>query len=766
MDRLPNTPLTASVIVVTLDRPDCLERCLRCLAEQTHAPEQIILVDGSGDDRSRKIVEGYPNVMYLRNERGYGHMTLSRNIGLRQSTGDIICFIDDDSYAEPQWLENILLAYDDPAIGAVGGRALNNQPNEGDIPVEEIGRLRPNGFIAANFGGDPGRIIPVDHIIGCNMSFRRDVLAELGGLRDDYPGTEVGEDTDISIRVAKLGYRIVFNPKAAVLHVGAPQAKGKRFNARYEFYHRRNNFVMLLRNYGAGLKIIRYFFATSVMAFKTFVRLIGAAIVRLGAHFGGAVVGAYVGVRVLIKQGRDPIRRDEQGREMTEILSRPRLAGCPAGSSPDTVVPENGSPPRAGASGGQPRAAVSSSRVRPVVLVNNTSETFTPTHSGAIATWIWEVCRVAKDEGHNPLVIARNDPDHAPYAWGNKILVDYPRLPKTSLETYVFRMQKKLNGWRNIRQKAFARRMGDAVQNSGNAASVLVLHNDPEMAVYFQRRFPRATILHHFHNQEECKPLHRAEFTERARTGQIRTSSVSQCTARWIENYYGLRPHSVSVIINGVDSQTFSPAAEPPPGPPVINFCGRTGIEKACDLVLKAALRVTEKTNQFSVQILGANHWGWRTMDPYQVELDTLVAEVQKKGVCVHRPGHVPRADVPASLRQAHIHVIPSRWAEPCALTIFEGLATGLAVVASRTGGTPEVLGDAGFLFTSDNVEELAGHLLRLIEDPQLRTEMGRRARERALQFTWNRVWGLVSRLPAIDAEPVEASAARQAVAV
>jgi GT2 family glycosyltransferase len=520
MESTSTTRLTASVIVVTLNRPDCLARCLQCLAEQTRAPQQIILVDGSDDDRSRKIVQGYPQVLYLRNERGYGHMTLSRNIGLRESTGDIICFIDDDSYAEPAWLENMLAAYEDPTVGAVGGRALNNMPGEGDVPIDQIGRLRPNGFIAANFAADPGRIIQVDHIIGCNMSFRRDVLAEIGGLRDDFPGTEVGEDTDISIRVTKLGYRIVFNPAAVLLHVGAPQAKGKRFNARYEYYHRRNNFVMLLRNYGAGLKIIRYFFATSLMAFKTFFRSIASAIVRLGAHFAGAVVGTYVGLGILMREGRDPIRRDEQGRTMSEAL-RGRQARENSDGNGDPIRPLGGAVSSRPATwtSGDSMAPASNSQGRNIVLVNNTNESFTPTHSGAIAIWIWEVCRVARAEGHNPLVIGRNDPKNPAYDWPNKVLVDPPRQPTTKAGVWLCRLQRRLNGWVHLRQKALAVRLGDAVQTSGNVASTLVLHNDPEMAVYFRSRFPQADIIHHFHNQQESKPHYRSAYGELARSG-------------------------------------------------------------------------------------------------------------------------------------------------------------------------------------------------------------------------------------------------------
>ena len=80
-------------------------------------------------------------------------------------------------------------------------------------------------------------------------------------------------------------------------------------------------------------------------------------------------------------------------------------------------------------------------------------------------------------------------------------------------------------------------------------------------------------------------------------------------------------------------------------------------------------------------------------------------------------------------------------------MTTVEGMASGLAVVASNTGGTPEVVGDAGFLFERDDAHGLAEHLTFLLADDGLRAERGRRGRERALEFPWERTWGRIAEL-------------------
>ncbi|WP_157947632.1 glycosyltransferase family 4 protein [Abditibacterium utsteinense] len=223
--------------------------------------------------------------------------------------------------------------------------------------------------------------------------------------------------------------------------------------------------------------------------------------------------------------------------------------------------------------------------------------------------------------------------------------------------------------------------------------------------------------------------------------------AVSDFTSRWIEECYGYNPGEVKTLYNAVDSNHFRPASVPPFGVPIINFVGRTGREKAPDLLLRACLELSRKTTDFELQIVGSNYWDKFEMDEYQQELLSLTTELEKRGVRVTRPGHIGRAMLPEIIRRAHIHVVPSRWDEPFGLTTLEGMACGLATVGSATGGTPEVIGDAGLLFERDNVAQLTAHLELLVRDQTTRLNYTKRARERAEQFSWERCWDNLSSL-------------------
>jgi GT2 family glycosyltransferase len=162
----------------------------------------------------------------------------------------------------------------------------------------------------------------VDHVMGCNMSYRREVLGRLGGFREDYPGISgVREDSDMCLRVRRLGYKVMFNPAAKADHIGAPQAKGRRFDARYVFYIERNHLTMLVRNFGWRSGILwRYLGQSAVNCTIETIRKVGGALARFGAVVLGTFVGLVSGTRLLIRTGRDPIRVDAAAQEIRQAL--------------------------------------------------------------------------------------------------------------------------------------------------------------------------------------------------------------------------------------------------------------------------------------------------------------------------------------------------------------------------------------------------------------------------------------------------------------
>jgi GT2 family glycosyltransferase len=318
--------LNATVVIVTLERPECVRRCLEALASQGQQPEQVIVVDASRDGRTQAVVDTFPDVVYLQNTRGVGSMTDSRNIALASALGDVVAFLDDDAFPHPNWLEALLAAYDAPDVGAAGGRVLGGRlaDQEAD-PLPAIGTILPNGEIAAGFDADPRSVVDVEHVMGCNMSFRREVLARLGGFRDDFGLRGLREETDACLRVRRLGYRIRFAPAAAVDHLGAPQAAGARNDVRYTYAAKRNHVILLVRNFGPRSPLVRRYLlhAFANVGIDALRRLAGA-FVRPAAAAAGLAVGLVRGLAFVCRHGLDPVR-DEPSVQKLPPRARQRI---------------------------------------------------------------------------------------------------------------------------------------------------------------------------------------------------------------------------------------------------------------------------------------------------------------------------------------------------------------------------------------------------------------------------------------------------------
>jgi GT2 family glycosyltransferase len=252
-------------------------------------------------------------------------MTAARNVGLLRATGLVIAFVDDDAYVRDGWLAAVTSAFDDPRIGAVAGRTCNGRPGEETEGREMIGRVLPDGSLTGHFAADVEIPRDVEHGIGANMAFRRSVLAELGGFRDDYVGVGgVREDTDMFLRVRTLGYRVVFVPQAVVDHVGAPHARGRRFDYRYMFTARRNHVLLLSRNFGLCSSRLRRWIVAELQATRS---VSDVSAPRRLLRLALAVLAVTHGLGVSVWKARcrpvDPRRTDQLGISITRHLGLP-----------------------------------------------------------------------------------------------------------------------------------------------------------------------------------------------------------------------------------------------------------------------------------------------------------------------------------------------------------------------------------------------------------------------------------------------------------
>lgn len=195
--------MEVSCVIATHNRKT-IYKAIESIIQQSHSVELIVVDDGSNPPVCKE------GIRIIRNSYPRG-LSVCRNIGLGASSGEIIAFMDDDAWAEKDWVEQLVRSF---VAGAdiVGGMV---------VPVWE--RPRPwwlkdsmLHLLAIN--------IQSRCILGCNFAVRRDLLERLNykfeeKLGRKYNNLVVGDESELLFAVRKTGYKYLFNDAAVVYHM-------------------------------------------------------------------------------------------------------------------------------------------------------------------------------------------------------------------------------------------------------------------------------------------------------------------------------------------------------------------------------------------------------------------------------------------------------------------------------------------------------------------------------------------------------------------
>jgi len=275
-----------------------------------------------------------------------------------------------------------------------------------------------------------------------------------------------------------------------------------------------------------------------------------------------------------------------------------------------------------------------------------------------------------------------------------------------------------------------------AVQSLRSAPPGIVLAHNAAMLPWLLRDTAHKVALYAHNNV--LRSFSRAEASRMLRSS-ARIVCVSESLAGQLRERLPRSLHSrVRVVLNGVDTTQFRP-----PGTPVqrmtlcVMFLGRMIADKGPDLLLEAAAALGRDDVEYLV--VGSDGFDpSASLTPFEQRLRELAATVP--GRVEFRP-FVDRVRLPQLLQQADAVVVPSRWPDPCPLTVGETMATGVPLIAARIGGIPEITGDSGVLFAPDNVQDLATALRKVLSDRRYREDRAASGLERARLQNWAWSW-------------------------
>jgi len=227
--------MNISIIIPTYNRNKVLCNTISNILSFKHQYNELIIVDQTKehDYETRlflqKLIKN-ANVKYLYSDTP--NLPNARNIGIANANGDAVLFFDDDVEINEDTIPSHISLLSEKNIGSVTGYVENaNFGIDNNTYINNIKKIikliiffffkKKSAYVGsfgiiANFSCK--KIKLSDTCIGCNMSFKKDLLLKAGLFDINYTGNAYREETDMSIRLRRLGFKILYNPSASIIH--------------------------------------------------------------------------------------------------------------------------------------------------------------------------------------------------------------------------------------------------------------------------------------------------------------------------------------------------------------------------------------------------------------------------------------------------------------------------------------------------------------------------------------------------------------------
>lgn len=239
-DTSPGTEI--SIIIVTWNVIDCLEKCLSSIIESLDGEEtnEIIVVDNGSVDETIEIVKKkFPRVKLIENSQNYG-FAKANNQGFNESRGEIVFFLNPDTLIRGKAIQKLLLfVRNTSGVGIVGPQVIwpdgKSQFSYVNWAHKRFNFLQFSDQLLRNFTENllkskkfrVKKPIKVAGVRGMAMMVKRSVIKEVGGFDESFfLNAEAG---DLCFRVRARGYQNYFFPGAEIIHFGGRSKRRQSF---------------------------------------------------------------------------------------------------------------------------------------------------------------------------------------------------------------------------------------------------------------------------------------------------------------------------------------------------------------------------------------------------------------------------------------------------------------------------------------------------------------------------------------------------------
>jgi|LQYC01.1.fsa_nt_gi GT2 family glycosyltransferase len=249
-----------SIVIVTWNSRQYIEKCLECLRQQSYTDYEIIVVDNASLDNTVEYLnQNHSLLTIIKNQKNLG-FAKAGNQGIRASEGEFILMLNPDVFPEPNFLEELVKTLSlHSRYGAVGGKLLLFNHGENSRTIDSTGLFLTRSLKARDRGNlreDRGQYDQEEDIFavcGAAVIFRRQALEKikLEGEYFDEDFFAYYEELDLCWRMQLIGFECGYNPRAVAYHVRGGSGFKSKFFQKNPFMQRitvRNRYFMLIKN--------------------------------------------------------------------------------------------------------------------------------------------------------------------------------------------------------------------------------------------------------------------------------------------------------------------------------------------------------------------------------------------------------------------------------------------------------------------------------------------------------------------------------------
>ena len=249
-----------SIIIVTFNSNQCIEYCLDSIFNQGFNDYEVIVVDNASKDSTKLILKNnYPNIKLVENAQNLG-FSKALNQGIAVADCKFILCLNDDVKLKSDFLMNIyktIQANED--VGVVQPKVLKSKSriDTAGIYLSTFRRFNDIGNGEAD-GAEFGKQRYVFGACAASALYRKEALETIrhGAEYFDEDFFCLVEDVDLSWRMQKRGWKILYYPDAACTHVGGVSRNHSKIS---QYFNMRNRYLMILKNETLP-GFLRYFF--------------------------------------------------------------------------------------------------------------------------------------------------------------------------------------------------------------------------------------------------------------------------------------------------------------------------------------------------------------------------------------------------------------------------------------------------------------------------------------------------------------------------